>query len=86
MVSRLRGYQLRLEEGLSSLEHHLVVNLKQLVHEQPGSVRALLLPVAVSQEPAPVNVLDEAVKSTQLGVVKADLAVRHAADVDLLLS
>jgi hypothetical protein len=26
------------------------------------------------------------VKSTQLGVVKADLAVRHAADVDLLLS
>jgi hypothetical protein len=47
VVFRLWWNQLRLEQGLAGLEHHLVVDLEQFVNEQPRSVRALLLAITV---------------------------------------
>ena len=46
------------EEGLSRLEHHLVVDGEQLVHEKPGSVCAALIVVAVLQQPDSLHLIE----------------------------
>lgn len=40
------------EERLSGLEDHLIVYFEELVHEQPGTVGAQLLPIAILEDPA----------------------------------
>lgn len=85
VIFYLRRYQLGLEESLACLEHHLIVNREQFIDEQPCSIGALFLAVAVRQNPAAIVVLDETVQAAQLSVFKPDVTTRHTPNQHLLV-
>ena len=73
------------EERLPGLEDHPIVHLKQLVNEEPRAIGRILCPVAVPENPIPVEVLDLALHSTELIIVELDTTRRHPANCDLLI-
>jgi hypothetical protein len=74
------------EEGLSSLKDHAVVYLKELINKQPRAIRALLPTVSVLKHPLVILILDHALLTRKLSVVKEDVTVGQSADKDLLLA
>ena len=84
-MSLRRALRSHLKECLTSLEDHAVVDLEQLVHKQPGAIRAWLGAITVLEDPVTVLIHDCALESTQLVIVESDVAGRHSTDHDPLI-
>ena len=76
----------RPEKCLSSFENHAVVYFKQLVDEEPRAISRALIPITILENPIPVDVFDGTLQSTQLVIVKLNIACRHASDKDLFIA
>ena len=76
----------RPEQSLTSFEDHAVVDFKQLVDKEPRTVRRTFVPVAIFQDPIPVNVLNRALQTTQLIIVEFNVAGWHATNKNLLIA
>ena len=76
----------RPEKCLSSFENHAVVYFKQLVNEEPRSIRWTLATITVFQDPIPIDILNGALEAAQLVIIKLNIARRHASDKDLFIA
>ena len=68
-------YKFDLEEALSSLEDHPILQFLVLSREEPGAIGAGLAAVAVLEDPLLVYVVDAALHSGQVALLEADVAL-----------